>query len=91
MAKATPILSSKREAERLCDRHRAILVLARRQAKKLVEARIKDSGVRLTTYPYAQLRALADEYFNQHRAELLAHATNLIERGRASRICARKS
>ena len=79
MAKAKPILSSKREAERLRQRHQATFILARRQAKKAVEQRLKEDGERLTTYPYRQLELLADAYFNQHKAELLANASQLID------------
>jgi hypothetical protein len=76
---AKRIISPKREAERLRQRHQATFILARRQAKKAVEQRLKEDGERLTTYPYRQLRLLADAYFNQHKAELLANASQVID------------
>ena len=39
----------------------AVKVLARLAAKKAVQARLRDQGVRLTTYPYAELMRQAAE------------------------------
>ena len=79
MAQAKPILSSKREAERLRERYRAQFVLARGQAKKAVEQRIRAEGRRLISYSFRELAQLTDDFFEQHKAELLANARHVID------------
>jgi hypothetical protein len=44
----------------------AVKVLARLAAKRAVQAQLRDQGVRLTTYPYAELMRQAHEYLGAH-------------------------
>ena len=44
----------------------AVKVLARLAAKRAVQAKLRDQGVRLTTYPYAELMRQAHEYLRAH-------------------------
>ena len=44
----------------------AVKVLARLAAKKAVQAKLRDQGVRVTTYPYAELMRQAAEYLDNH-------------------------
>ena len=43
-----------------------VKVLARLAAKKAVQANLRDQGVRVTTYPYAELMRQAAEYLDKH-------------------------
>jgi len=51
----------------------AIIVLARREARKAVEAELRDQGRSISNYSAAELLALASEYLRQH-PELLEKA-----------------
>jgi hypothetical protein len=44
----------------------AVKVLARLAAKRAVQQKLRDQGVRLTTYPYAELMRQAAEYLDKH-------------------------
>ena len=44
----------------------AVKMLARLAAKKAVQAKLRYQGVRLTTYPYAQIMQQAYEYLAAH-------------------------
>jgi hypothetical protein len=44
----------------------AVKVLARLAAKPAVQAKLRDQGVRLTTYPHAELMRQAAEYLSSH-------------------------
>ena len=44
----------------------AVKVLARLAAKRAVQAKLRDQGVRVTTYPYAELVRQAHEYLAAH-------------------------
>jgi hypothetical protein len=57
-----------------------IFYIARQKAKRAVEAELKSQGVRLTTYPYCDLRLKANAYFDEHRAELVEQATQMVMR-----------
>ena len=53
----------------------AIIVLARRAARKAVEAELRAQGRRLQDFSNAELVTLAGEYFEAHQTELLEKAT----------------
>lgn len=55
-----------------------IFHVARHKAKKAVEAELKEAGVRLTTYPYCDLKLRANAYFSAHQAELVEQATQAV-------------
>lgn len=44
----------------------AVKVLARLAAKRAVQQRLRDQGIRVTTYPYAELMRQAHEYLANH-------------------------
>jgi hypothetical protein len=44
----------------------AVKVLARLSAKRLVQAQLRDQGVRVTLFPHAELMRLAGEYLANH-------------------------
>ena len=44
----------------------AVKVLARLAAKRAVQQQLRDQGVRVTTYPYAELMRQAHEYLSAH-------------------------
>ena len=44
----------------------AVKVLARLASKKAVQQTLRDQGVRVTTFPYAELMRLAAEYLSAH-------------------------
>ena len=79
MAKAKPILSSKRELEKQRQRHQATLFIARGKAKKAIQARIRSEGHRLIEYSCRELRDLTQAYFDANKAELLANAKHVID------------
>ena len=57
-----------------------IFHIARHKAKKAVEAELKEAGIRLTTFPYCDLKLRANAYFDAHRAELVEQATHTVMR-----------
>jgi hypothetical protein len=44
----------------------AVKTLARLAAKRAVQANLRDQGIRVTTYPYADLMRQAHEYLDAH-------------------------
>jgi hypothetical protein len=44
----------------------AVKVLARLAAKRIVQQQLRDQGIRITTYPYADLMRQAHEYLDAH-------------------------
>jgi hypothetical protein len=44
----------------------AVKTLARLAAKRAVQANLRDQGIRVTTYPYAEVMRLAAEYLANH-------------------------
>jgi len=46
-------------------------------ARRIVERQLRSKGVRLTCFPYAQLRELAQEYLSAH-TELLEQAAQIV-------------
>ena len=44
----------------------AVKLLARLAAKRAVQAKLRGQGVRVTTYPYAELMRQAAEYLDKH-------------------------
>ena len=57
-----------------------IFQIARHKAKRAVEAELKEAGIRVTTFPYCELRTRANAYFSAHRAELVEQATQAVMR-----------
>jgi len=57
-----------------------IFHIARHKAKKAVEVELKSQGIRLTTFPYCDLKLRAKAYFDAHRAELVEQATQTVMR-----------
>src|SRR5215472_1195977 len=55
------------------------LSLARYRAKKAVEHQLRAKGVRLTTFPCAELNKLAQAYLETHRQELLDQAMAAVQ------------
>ena len=56
----------------------AILVLARRSARKAIEAKLKAQGVKVSSVPPRELNALAQGYIAEHRAFFVAEAKQAI-------------
>ena len=57
----------------------AVKMLARLAAKKAVQAQLRDQGVRVTTYPYAELMLQAGRGFGCHRTKLRCQPFDHIE------------
>jgi hypothetical protein len=75
---ATTSLSPKRAQQRLLEHRRAVIALAHRRAKRLVQASIRAKGQRLADFSAREIALLAEDYLAQHRAELIAEAENAI-------------
>jgi hypothetical protein len=59
------------EAERV-QRHRAaVITLSLARAKKAIERQLQAQGQKLAHYSCRELRMMAEQYFHQHRAELI--------------------
>jgi hypothetical protein len=56
----------------------AIATLARLAAIKAVKSRLHCLGAKVHHMPASEIRALAEEYLEQHRAGLMAEAAELI-------------
>ena len=56
-----------------------VKVLARLAAKRAVQAQLKEQGVRVSTYPYAELMRQAHDYLAQH-PELYDQAKPRVDR-----------
>ena len=59
-------------------------------AKKAVQARLRDQGVRLTTYPYAELMRQAAEYLSSH-PELYQQALERAQRMTAEGVFGKRA
>jgi hypothetical protein len=68
----------------------AVKVLARLAAKKAVQAKLKDQGVRVTVYPYAELMRLAAEYLDKH-PELYQQALERAKRMTAEGVFGKRA
>lgn len=66
MAQAIRSLTPKQIAEITQLQRHAVAQLARLAAKRVVQAQLRDQGVRVTTYPYADLMRQAAEYLANH-------------------------
>ena len=65
--------------QRKIDKHRfAVMMLARSQAVKVIKARLKEQGVRLTLVKPRDINDLAYPYLAEHREQLLAEAERII-------------
>jgi hypothetical protein len=78
MAKATRSLSPKQIAERTQLHRQAVMVLARRSARKAIEARLRAQGVRVSFVPLHEINALANDYLAEHRAFFVVEAKQAI-------------
>jgi hypothetical protein len=75
---ANPILSPKRVAERVHRYRAAVITLALQRAKRVIEFELRAKGLKVAHYSRRELLLLAEDYFNQHRAELIANAEEVI-------------
>ena len=58
----------------------AVMVLARQRAIKAVKRGLQARGLRPHHMPHREIIAAADAYLADHRAELIAEATPIVER-----------
>jgi hypothetical protein len=56
----------------------AIAVLAKRSARKAIEAKLKAQGVRVSFVPLREINALANDYLAEHGAFFVAEAKQAI-------------
>jgi hypothetical protein len=56
----------------------AIAVLARRSARKAIEAKLKAQGVNVSFVPLREINALASDYLAAHRAFFVVEAKQAI-------------
>ena len=68
----------------------AVKTLARLAAKRAVQANLRDQGVRLTTYPYAELTRQAAEYLANH-PELYQQALERAQRMTADGVFGKRA
>jgi hypothetical protein len=54
------------------------MVLARRSARKAIEARLKGQGVRVSFVPPSVINALTNDYLAEHRAFFVVEAKQAI-------------
>ena len=66
MAEAVRSLSPKQILERVRLHRQAVMVLARLAAKRAVQDELRAQGVRVTTYPHAEVMRRAGEYLANH-------------------------
>jgi hypothetical protein len=78
MAKAARSLSPKQIAERTQLHRQAVMVLARRSARKAVEWRLKAQGVRVSLVPVRDINALVNDYLAANRAFFVVEAKQAI-------------
>jgi hypothetical protein len=57
-----------------------LMLVAKREAVKAVEAELKAQGLRPSYVPMKRINAEADAYFVEHRDELIAEASQVIAR-----------
>ncbi len=79
MDRATRSLSPKQIAKKAQLHRQAVLIFARLAAKQAVQQELREQGVRVSVYPYAQLMRQAKEYLDQH-PELYRQAKERAER-----------
>jgi hypothetical protein len=61
------------------EKHRlAVMMLARSAAVKVIKARLREQGVRLTLVKPKDLNGPAYEYLAQHREQLIAQAEHIL-------------
>jgi hypothetical protein len=68
----------------------AVKVLARPAAKRAVQAELRDQGVRLTTYPHAEIMRQAAEYLSSHQ-ELYQQALERAQRMTAEGVFGKRA
>ena len=83
-------LSPKQIAEITQLHRQAVMTLARLAAKRAVQAQLRDQGVRLTTYPYAELMRQAAEYLDKH-PELYQQASERAKRMTAEGVFGKRA
>ena len=65
--------------QRKIEKHRlAVMMLARSAAVKVIKARLREQGVRLTLVKPKDINAPAFEYLAEHREQLIAEAERII-------------
>jgi hypothetical protein len=74
MAKATPSLSPKRQAERMQRFQSAVRTITFFKAKKAVQAQIRARGERIADYSCREMSMMAEAHFARHRDELINKA-----------------
>ena len=72
-----------RATRRIVEHRIAVITLARQAATKVVKAELRSRGLKLVHFTAAEIAKLAEDYLNQHGAELLAQARERIERSPA--------
>ena len=77
MAKVVRSLSPKQIQERLQQHRLAVMVLARRSARKAIEAK-QGQGVRVSLVPPCEINALTNDYLAEHRAFFVVEAKQAI-------------
>ena len=75
---ATRSLSPKQIQERIQQHRLAVMVLARRSARKAIEAKLKGQGVRVSFVPPCEIMTLTNDYLAKHRAFFVVEAKQAI-------------
>jgi hypothetical protein len=70
--------SLSRDQERVRRHCSAVITLALQKAKRAIEFELRAKGLKVAHYSCRELRLMAEQYFNQHRAELIANAEEVI-------------
>jgi hypothetical protein len=78
MAKAVRSLSPKQIQERIQQHRQAVMVLAKRSARKAIEARLKGQGVNVMHVLLPEIMALTNDYLAEHRAFFVVEAKQAI-------------
>jgi hypothetical protein len=78
MAQAARSLSPKQIHERTQLHRQAVMVLARRSARKAIEAKLKAQGVKVSFVPLREINALTNAYLAEHRAFFIVEAKQAI-------------
>ena len=66
MAQAVRSLSPRRLAERVQLHRQAVLTFARLAAKREVQNKLREQGIRVSLFPHAELMRQAREYLDNH-------------------------
>ena len=65
--------------QRKIEKHRfAVMMLARSSAAKVIKARLREQGVRVTLVKPKDINVLAYPYLAEHREQLIAEAERII-------------